>query len=445
MTSCGYKTATTAALAAILSIATPHGANAADLGGDCCADLEERIAELEATTARKGNRKVSLTVTGYVAQEITFWDDGEESNVYLHGLGPTQASNFRLLGKAQIMPGTMAGYLIRIQNLDDDPFARRAPPDTGALNQDNDNFGRGLLVQMSYWFVENKDLGKVSVGLQAHAGKSAAMFTDQSGTQLFSNYTFLSGFPQFIIRSGGDLAPAALTFGQASFCYTQALALGGDCNGIVMNGVRYDTPAFAGFTASASWGEDDFWEVGLRYTGELAGFKVLGGVAYSNFSDENTTGPSVFVAEKDSQFFQIGGYVQHMATGLFLHGSYGKEENNDVLIRTANGARVAPDSDHWYVKAGVRAKLTPLGATVFYGEYAEYNDQLGPAALGLGATSSTFERIGGGIAQEIDVAAMTMYMKYSHYDVEFSGATLAAAVSDLDTANFFSLGAVINY
>ena len=33
-------------------------ASAADLGGNCCADLEERIAELEATTARKGNRKV---------------------------------------------------------------------------------------------------------------------------------------------------------------------------------------------------------------------------------------------------------------------------------------------------------------------------------------------------------------------------------------------------
>ncbi len=30
---------------------------AADLGGDCCADLEERVAELEATTVRKGNRK----------------------------------------------------------------------------------------------------------------------------------------------------------------------------------------------------------------------------------------------------------------------------------------------------------------------------------------------------------------------------------------------------
>ena len=54
-------------------------ASAADLGGNCCADLEERIAELEATTARKGNRKVSLTVSGWVGQQVTFWDDGVES------------------------------------------------------------------------------------------------------------------------------------------------------------------------------------------------------------------------------------------------------------------------------------------------------------------------------------------------------------------------------
>src|SRR5262245_8691454 len=32
--------------------ATLMPANAADLGGNCCADLEERVAELEATTAR---------------------------------------------------------------------------------------------------------------------------------------------------------------------------------------------------------------------------------------------------------------------------------------------------------------------------------------------------------------------------------------------------------
>ena len=52
------------AAAGLLAGGMATGASAADLGGNCCADLEERIAELEATTARKGNRKVSLTITG---------------------------------------------------------------------------------------------------------------------------------------------------------------------------------------------------------------------------------------------------------------------------------------------------------------------------------------------------------------------------------------------
>ena len=64
-------------LAAGLSLSS--SANAADLGGNCCADLEERVAELEATTARKGNRKVSLTVSGQVNRAIVHWDDGVRS------------------------------------------------------------------------------------------------------------------------------------------------------------------------------------------------------------------------------------------------------------------------------------------------------------------------------------------------------------------------------
>ena len=49
-------TALSCVVGATVFVAKP--AKAADLGGDCCADLEERVAELEATTARKGNKKV---------------------------------------------------------------------------------------------------------------------------------------------------------------------------------------------------------------------------------------------------------------------------------------------------------------------------------------------------------------------------------------------------
>ena len=44
--------------------------SAADLSGSCCADLEERVAELEATAASKGNRKMSLAISGSVNRVV---------------------------------------------------------------------------------------------------------------------------------------------------------------------------------------------------------------------------------------------------------------------------------------------------------------------------------------------------------------------------------------
>ncbi len=64
------------ALAAVATALMGTSAMAADLGGNCCADLEERIAELEATTVRKGNRKVSLQISGHIGHQLMFWNDG---------------------------------------------------------------------------------------------------------------------------------------------------------------------------------------------------------------------------------------------------------------------------------------------------------------------------------------------------------------------------------
>src|SRR5258705_12469526 len=88
-------------------------AQAADLGGNCCADLEERVAELEATTARKGNRKVSLTVYGQVNQSIIFWDDGHEKNAYVV-TNQNSRSRFGFKGDAKINADLSAGFLIEI-------------------------------------------------------------------------------------------------------------------------------------------------------------------------------------------------------------------------------------------------------------------------------------------------------------------------------------------
>ncbi len=99
----GFRHAWALLAASLITLMAMASARAADLGGDCCADLEERIAELEATTARKGNRKVSLAVTGYVNKAVLGWDDGFEDNAYVVG-NKNDQTNLEFVGEAQSHP-----------------------------------------------------------------------------------------------------------------------------------------------------------------------------------------------------------------------------------------------------------------------------------------------------------------------------------------------------
>ncbi len=114
------KTSSRIAIAAALGLvvggfafkATP--ARAADLGGDCCADLEERVAELEATTVRKGNKKVSVTISGWVVKTFNVWDDGNQTSAFVGDKGYDLGSRFAITGSATIAPGWSGGFNLTI-------------------------------------------------------------------------------------------------------------------------------------------------------------------------------------------------------------------------------------------------------------------------------------------------------------------------------------------
>src|SRR5688500_11567618 len=91
----------------------PAPASAADLGGDCCADLEERIAELESTTARKSNRMSWLEVTCQGKEAGLWWDYGALSNAYLV-INDNSRTRFLFTGKALIDKELEAGYQIEV-------------------------------------------------------------------------------------------------------------------------------------------------------------------------------------------------------------------------------------------------------------------------------------------------------------------------------------------
>ena len=432
-------------LAGGMSISSSTSAFAADLGGNCCADLEERIAELEATTARKGNRKVSLTVSGWVGQQVMFWDDGQESNVYVHDLGTTLGSHVKFTGQATIVPGWSAGYVLHLEAMGSDSLTQNQFVVDGPSVLTGTSNGVGTL--QSFWFIKSDEWGKVSVGKQSQASDNTAILVDGSGSLVPANWVSFD-VNSFFVRNSNTGTLSGLQWGGAGGC------VWGDCNGLPTNSVRYDSPTFGGFSVSASWGEDDFWDVAARYAGEVHDFKVSIAGAFSHVSDFSNFGVPVSVSVNTAQpagsdYFQLGAYAEHVPTGLFVYGAYGHLDQNIANVDANNT---------YYIKGGIRQHWNPLGHTVLYGEFLRAENNASSSFVDLNGdttftngnptdpnnvfTGESDVKVWGlGVVQEIDAAAMSVWVKYRHLSADTSG-TNAFATDDFD---YVGTGALINF
>ena len=160
--SLGYRVLIATAATALLGSFANGPVKAADLGGDCCADLEKRVAELEATTVRKGNKKVSVTLYGQENHAVLFWDDGHEKNTYVVD-NNYESSRFGFKGNAK--PGFgdwAAGYRLEVEP---------TGANSAKLNQfddDNANDSAGPLnVRHSFIYLSSKTYGEGRMGLTA--------------------------------------------------------------------------------------------------------------------------------------------------------------------------------------------------------------------------------------------------------------------------------------
>ena len=398
-------------------------ASAADLGGNCCADLEERIAELEATTARKGNRKVSLTVYGQVNQGVLWWDDGFESNagVYTNDNSRTRIG-FR--GNAKIDSEWSAGYRLEIG-------VRSA--NSKRFTQDDHTGEAGLDLRDSHWYIDSKRLGRVTVG---RGGTATDQITEINLTQTadFAKYSDVedTGLGLSLRRTDGLLS--------SQYQYRRLIGVHGDQPGEGerrFDGVTYQTPTLAGFTASATWASDDYWDIALRYAGELGPFKLAAGIGYGEITDGNQSQtacaaiataavPAIPGVSSDADCNQFGGSISavHQPTGLFVNFGAGQKRDNLVndLVLFDNVA-VDDKETFWALQAGIERKWTPFGNTTIYGEYYNYDGgansrRLDAAFAGTAnnaaVVSTGLESWGLGIAQGFDAAALTLYLSYRH-------------------------------
>jgi predicted porin len=465
--------------------AYPHApARAADLGGDCCADLEERVAELEATTARKGNKKVSVTLYGQVNRAILFWDDGAEKNTYAVD-NNYESSRFGFKGSAKITGDWSAGYRLEVEPTE---------ANSARLNQFDDNNAAdptgALNVRHDFIYLNNKKLGEVRLGLTATPMYNITKDTNVTELEdtMHSDNRMMQGF--FLRPKGFDNAEglSKIKWSDISRCFSSSNAF--VCSSR-KNGVAYWSPDWKGFTASVGYFEDDERGVALRYKKEWGeAWDVGAGIGYANIRDERLLNGGGGLAGFRRNFDEWAGSasIKHKPTGLFAFTAWSFSDTSDTNAIGLYNHQRPPQMNAWDVQAGIQRDvswfgLDKLGETSLWGGYSNINDGFaeGSSAVASGApvfapasqntklgvpangiisansipgiaiptqiTGSEVTRWSLAFDQELAKSGMHLYAVYQHLtaDVSLIDKNLNPVAAPLDDFDLFYTGARIYF
>jgi len=411
-----------------------------------------------------------VTLSGWVVKLGSWWDDGHETNFYVGDKDTTLSSHFQISGSAQIAPGWSAGYTIAVET----------PGDSASVgfceNQYNDNcaaFG-SINTLLSYMWLKSDKWGTINWGQLSQATDNVALLPDLSGTVIESNAVVFDGPAMFVrpkgTRNSNDLS-AEFAWNAVLTCNTAGGGLGADCNGYPQNAFRYDSPTWGGFSMSTSYGEDDMWDIALKYAADWNSVKFSAAAGYTQLTDEGCGAVGITCTNgaisggggaphqnyrQDGQLFQVGASIMHVPSGLFVYGLYQNDQEDGTQYRNFNfntgkisGSSASMDTDTWFVKAGIKRTFSPVGATVIWGEWGQYNDMFrglcGTSLNAQGAnnvctaslvtgvasngdaittdaviTGSQVTRYGVGVVQEIDSAAMHLFARWQHLDLDLN-------------------------
>ena len=374
--------------------------------------------------------KADLSISGWINEAMTYWDDGQGSSVnQISDNGTTLGSRITFAGSQDLLEGKMnAGFEVILE-----PQSNQTP--LLSANQDNiRTFNGGDINALGHNLFVGGKWGKVTVGLQSMPTDNIAVLGDPSGT-IWSGISPVFRFNGFLIRGVGAGATNT-TWGQFLQCLTvPGLGIGLDCNGVYRNGFRYDLPTFGPVSVAAGYANTDIYDIAAKYNDTLGGrYNTMLNLGWAR-NAKGGTNASVTGVGTSSDVFQVQGGLMDSNTGLFGTVAYQKEKADD----TTPGA--GDDTDAIYLKFGIKKNWFGFGDSAVYFEYGSYNDQFGIGNVD-GVTGSEVRRLGGSVEQNFG-SALQIYGKFENLNLDVEGnANAQALYGGAEDLNSFTLGFV---
>ena len=349
--------------------------------------LTQKVQELEVEQARikdktegitpnkpavtSGKQGVRLAISGQVNRAVLYADNGDDGE-FFHVDNDNSSTRVRFIGTGRFNEDFSVGSVIEVQFESNSTAALR-------VNQDGPAGPNNFTERKLEVYGDSRRFGRLWVG-QGDTASNGTSEQDLSGTGVIA----YAGIPDM---AGGIAFNGVTGLGpRINQAYSDLDGLSRD------DRVRYDTPSWQGFKASASILERGDWDVAGRYRGDINGTKVVTALAFADATSSRR------------DFSQVNGSV----TALFPVG---------VNVTFAAGLRDREfrddDATFFYGKLGYLFDPFGLGNTALVVDYGQAND--------LDRDGDEFRAFGAFIVQNFDRIATEFYAGVRDHQLDRPG------------------------
>jgi len=315
------------------------------------------VSPAQAGSVANGNDTASVTLSGHFNRAVLYQESGSADAVSFVDNGASQ-SRARIIAKGKMNEAVAVSGVFE-WGMSTNTDGSTSPVDTAStLTSSNDTNGSDsfFAVRHSYVKFDHKQLGSVRIGHMSEATDGAAERNMTGATDVV--------YGGSLIGAGGiHLQNSASGTTTNTFSTLKVGDFFDSADGDRVDGMRYDTPNFGGFSVSTSVGSDKDVDVAGSFSGKMGGFAIAATVGHGNDSASSTTVEST----------TLGSIAVGHDSGLNARLAYSRSDKKSTTNK---------DEDLLSIGLGYKANLTSMGSTNFAVDYIVANDQASEGAEG---------------------------------------------------------------